>query len=717
MSRLVRTKSASSSDDSPVTMDAFNELVAFRQKERDLESSSNDDDDNDDDNEEVKLILEGRFRQSAEDDDRAQKISQTRNMMSTNNNNVLTTEETMISQSVSPKSMSPKSVSPKNVSPAGEHRKLELKPNVIAMLNSDDEMLRMKTIFWVENYILSNRAKCQYRNKVHEQLFQLHPSKLIEYMLEDGKFDHQAQLNMSCLADSIISHETSVVSTFRAEWLHKFINVMNQISDSSSEKIDNQQLLEISMKLLTQPYLESMTDSLSKDVKLIVSGRNNLMQILSSSIPIFTIKAASDKNHDNGIHEAFIGIEALNNMRKYLPTFMHIYGYFKCLPPTFRPNGETISFCSRVSGTDDVNYLMIEYIDGKQLDGLLNRINSAIFLEIFWQIVSAIYLAHRMYDFTHYDLHTSNVLITILPNEILIPCYTPVIDDRKYIKTRFLARIVDYGYSHIKYDDIHFGVQDLTQYCVYGNRSLPLFDLYKLICFSAESIERYHINKNMTDKKYNDLHETIDKIYGFFNTDDVTERVKLRVTNPNSDFYQLPANFLTVNMTEVMDDFAKHLISNVGDSCLVPYDTSMKLAVCNENCVTWSDFVNTVFDPAIPIDNIRQLNIAYHAAQKIPNNEQVLKSLIEYPIDQYFYNEFNNIKRILNMLRVQSGRLSKIDPYYAEFIQLFDTARNWISAAIDVYNRRGKIREIYDQISSLFPDLKAIDEYVNNVRT
>ena len=103
------------------------------------------------------------------------------------------------------------------------------------------------------------------------------------------------------------------------------------------------------------------------------------------------------------------------------------------------------------------------------------------FLQIYLQVLNPLNLAYKKFDFTHYDLHSENVLIQELPYPISIPFYHP--DGRTlYLRTNFLARIIDYGTAHVKIEGQHFGVfRAENRGQIFPDRSFPMHDAYKLL--------------------------------------------------------------------------------------------------------------------------------------------------------------------------------------------------------------------------------------------
>ena len=83
------------------------------------------------------------------------------------------------------------------------------------------------------------------------------------------------------------------------------------------------------------------------------------------------------------------------------------------------------------------------------------------------------------------DLHDENVLVTKLDHPITIRLR--MLDGSyRYLRTTIVAVIIDYGRSHIIYNGKHFGY-DTVDVGVYPDRAYPLYDIFKLLCFTLIS--------------------------------------------------------------------------------------------------------------------------------------------------------------------------------------------------------------------------------------
>jgi hypothetical protein len=99
------------------------------------------------------------------------------------------------------------------------------------------------------------------------------------------------------------------------------------------------------------------------------------------------------------------------------------------------------------------------------------------------QILYALEIAQHHIDFTHYDLHTENILIKKADKATQIVYHRPD-GTKRYVTSENVAVIIDFGYAHVKVDDENYGILRHTPYGV-NNNLHAMFDVYKLIGFCS----------------------------------------------------------------------------------------------------------------------------------------------------------------------------------------------------------------------------------------
>jgi antitoxin component YwqK of YwqJK toxin-antitoxin module len=225
---------------------------------------------------------------------------------------------------------------------------------------------------------------------------------------------------------------------------------------------------------------------------------------------LFAIKTVFDPREDDLIHELFVGLFGTNQLRKQVPNFAFLYGGFVCRAPTIGKNNIITEMCGNGKV---VHYVIYENIPGTNLTKGLINFSASDFIAIYLQILLAL-RAGLEYDFTHYDLHEANVILRKpFDTKFAIPYQNST--DIIYIITDMVATMIDYGYAHIKYQDVDYGKYGLEKFCVFPDKSFPLYDAYKLL-LSCATIILLHAEKTLNY----DVYDQITYIFEYF-TDDL----------------------------------------------------------------------------------------------------------------------------------------------------------------------------------------------------
>lgn len=182
-------------------------------------------------------------------------------------------------------------------------------------------------------------------------------------------------------------------------------------------------------------------------------------------------------------HEAFIGIE-LNVFRKVIPNFSYIYGHFTCEKPV-----GTKAVKLHCDGKNKkYNFVAYEPVfPSITMSDLCKTCTFDDFLDKFVQVILALDLAYIKKSYTHYDLHTENVLIRYIDRykKFYIKYGTS-----KYVLTNGVATVIDYGLSYIEKDGKKYGIPGREVYSIFPNKPFPLYDAWKLFYWSLEDLKR-----------------------------------------------------------------------------------------------------------------------------------------------------------------------------------------------------------------------------------
>ena len=288
----------------------------------------------------------------------------------------------------------------------------------------------------------------------------------------------------------------------------------------------------VSAKMRARRWLDKMT------AIGVGAGGSALESDFNKTDDVFIVKVANKGHEEDLLHEFFVGL-TLNNLRRYVPNFAYIMGGFKCQSPVIDKNDEVVSWCT-LSEKSTIDYVLYENIaPGITLSKYSNNCSFEDWLDKYLQILYALNVAHKKHDFTHYDLHASNVVIRQLDSEttssesqngvlktnkkVSIP-YKTERGGIEYLNTSGIATIIDYGYSHIRKDGRNHGIYGLEHYGISSEHSHVMHDAYKLLLSSMN---------DMYNSGNTECFEKASNILKFFNQNETAEDILIK----QSEFY------------------------------------------------------------------------------------------------------------------------------------------------------------------------------------
>lgn len=299
----------------------------------------------------------------------------------------------------------------------------------------------------------------------------------------------------------------------------------------------------------------------------------------------FIIKAPRDPKNPTLLHEYFVGVYGLNQVRAIVPNFAYIMGGFKCSLPVVDDEKRVVAWCN--DNDNPIDYVIYENVTpGKTLSDVIKDSDFETWLNYYLQIIYALHIAHKMADYTHYDLHTDNVIIREVPQgrggkKFAIKYETE--RGHEYIVTDRVATVIDYGLSHIMYDGRHYGVGDRLPWGVRPDYSFPMHDAYKLLMMSMRDM-KYHNRPEMVKQA--------ESILRFFNA---TEPVNDVIAKQEKTYYFLPFNEKT--MSYGFFDLTAHIRNVMPEHCrFIVTQPVVKVLGCNGDdiCIDTETFLREV---------------------------------------------------------------------------------------------------------------------------
>jgi len=179
----------------------------------------------------------------------------------------------------------------------------------------------------------------------------------------------------------------------------------------------------------------------------IPNGRQGMTGILHNKNKIYFYKTSL--YIDYSIRKEYIVMSGLNELGKYCPHFCKCIGILNCLvEPNKTKDGNIFNIVSKYPIKKDV--LLCEYLSSNEtLTELIEKGTSEkVLYSIIKQVLLSILIAQKEKRFTHYDLHSSNIMIKKCnPNVVFLYVLD---EEKKYaIPTYgYYPVIIDFGYSY-----------------------------------------------------------------------------------------------------------------------------------------------------------------------------------------------------------------------------------------------------------------------------
>lgn len=359
---------------------------------------------------------------------------------------------------------------------------------------------------------------------------------------------------------------------------------------------------------------------------------------------VVVMKVCTADNEEIAIHESFISLMATNFLRKKIPNFVFTFGSFYCggVSEETWCQGKIsdISQNSEHLTRFESPYILQEAIfPSEELYRKLKSCSSDQFLNWFLQVLLSLNYAHEEFDFTHYDLHVSNILIRPLPSsESKRVLRFPFKGGEIYLTVEDIAVIIDFAYSHVKIEGRSFySPMEISSIATLGkNCSFPLSDAFNLLTCSLEIIET-------TDEKF----PILASLLSYF-TDENPQTVLNLVSS--SEGFKLPFNSKTSGSLENFIEFV--LISRGLDFSSKPENCQILNPPNNETFPSLLDLfpmkisrsdLSSQIDSYLCGNKKFQLNISEDSAKEVEKSFDELSEIVEQGIEGLSLVQFGSI--------------------------------------------------------------------------
>jgi len=455
------------------------------------------------------------------------------------------------------------------------------------------------------------------------------------------------------------------------------------------------------------PYHNNLINEYITNLKQIGTESKNGYAMLGNfdgMKDFFVDKVSRDPSNDTLVHELVVGLYGTNKLRQYIPNFSYIYGGLKCSPPLIDPLTKKVIY-SCLNNNNLVNYVLYENVaPAIDISKYVRTCSVSQFLNVFMQTLYSLRLANKLIDYTHYDLHAENLLIRepkLDKGKIFqIPYETE--NGLEYLRTNVISTFIDYGYSHIKTEDIidekngiifkgqHFGVHGREHLSIFPNRSWIIYDAYRLLMDC------------LTDA-YNEQNQgvirEISKIFKFFNT----------INNPVQFLLdRVPDVLPLIDKTEnlQLDDLIIYIRSVCNCDFINSKPTSDPILNCESLCETEEQILSDVGltgDIQIP-DNIIQFNDLTIILEKENKTDELQYIVENYPYDQTISSFLDDLDEQFNLL--SNKIITFVNSDFPDISKISDDL-------LFRFDSMSDIRQIYINMGEIFNLEEKINNYID----
>lgn len=396
-----------------------------------------------------------------------------------------------------------------------------------------------------------------------------------------------------------------------------FMMVANEVTNAIFYRTDNNGLTEAKIKY----YLKGLKQIGANSVEgyALLSDVDYVRDVL-------VVKSPRKPKIDDLLHEWFIGTKALNNLRASIPNFAYIFGAFRCKPPLLQDK-EVITWCNADIEENRVSYVAYENVSPAiTFREYCSSCTFNQYLSILLQVSYAINVAGKEYKFTHYDLHDENVLIRGVSDENFYIKY-PAGDGYNYVLSNSIATIIDYGLSYVELPEsensdrsIPFSVKDSRSKFSVGLKYNPMFDIYKILLMSMNSLK----NRNQS------VYEQAKPLLEFFSNEDPDQVLDDQLSN----YYSLTVDMGPIDAFNFIQFIHYNFNPDFISLVTTEPDPDIRILGClgTDICFSKNEYYDEL-DLVYPLDLSNTLDYYNMSVSYITNNQENELKIIDETID------------------------------------------------------------------------------------
>lgn len=249
------------------------------------------------------------------------------------------------------------------------------------------------------------------------------------------------------------------------------------------------------VRMLVNTDSKSIFKALTGGTKISKAKRDEATQVskyMLAGVPV-TVKSniIGTIKFAETINDAFIGINCINSVANIVPNFAYTFG----------------------SWSDSGSYYVVnKFVAGESLEDFIKSpaFTIPVYIEIIAQLSLALISAQVHCGFVHNDMYPWNIIVNRLPETTVINY--PISQNNHpavvSLSTQVLATIIDYGKSHVVFENQHFGT--ITPYVFKGGATR---DIVALITSSLYEIVK---NETLVRRLTREDHNILLSLYNLF---------------------------------------------------------------------------------------------------------------------------------------------------------------------------------------------------------
>lgn len=236
---------------------------------------------------------------------------------------------------------------------------------------------------------------------------------------------------------------------------------------------------------------ESINEWVDKNNRQIIGEESGAGQVMKTAFTYrpsynFVIKGSKSKGGiDPGFIEEFAVGEILNGTRKIIPHFPLTLGGFEC-----NRGNSFVQLCQSGSGNIG-SFIILELIEGETFKRYIQTHSDIQIIKCLLQVAFGLYYAQRDFQFTHYDFHDDNAMVSTLPTRSIYKYIINAIGGKSEeysIDIEDNVFIIDFGWSHVT--GVTYKNQISSKAKKWGftsSKFYPHRDIYTLLCTTLTS--------------------------------------------------------------------------------------------------------------------------------------------------------------------------------------------------------------------------------------